>query len=567
MRHLAFSFLWILLCLSCSSESTADLVITNGHIYTVSDAVQKAEVLAVKDGKIIAIGSNLDIEKHLGEETKRIDAKGQFVMPGLIEGHGHFSGMGKSLININLLNTKSWEEVLDMVTQKAKTLKKGEWIEGRGWHQEKWDSIPFQNIHGYPFHDKLSELTKDNPVILTHASGHSLFANKAAMNVAGLSNDTQSPSGGEIVRDNNGYALGVFEERAMGIIRNAHQEYLDGISDETKFDIWLRGIEAAQQKCLENGITSFQDAGSKFFEIEHYKKLADNGELGIRLWAMIRHSHDEMEGNLDQFPIIDRGNCFLTVRAIKSEIDGALGAFGAWLLKPYDDKPGFEGQNTTPITEVSSIAKLAQKHNLQFCIHGIGDKGNRLILDLFDEYMPAKGYENGSRWRVEHAQHLHPDDIKRFSELGAIASMQAVHCTSDSPFVEKRLGHQRSKEGAYAWRSLLDSGARITNGTDVPVEDISPIDCIYASVTRKRKDNGFEFYTEQKMTRAEAIKSYTLDNAFAAFEEDQKGSLEIGKLADIVILSNDLLTCSEEEILETEIMYTIVDGKVKYEKE
>jgi len=235
-------------------------------------------------------------------------------------------------------------------------------------------------------------------------------------------------------------------------------------------------------------------------------------------------------------------------------------------LKPYNDKPGFEGQNTTPITEVSDIAKLAQKHNLQLCVHGIGDRANRLILDLFEEYMPTKGYENGSRWRVEHAQHLNPEDIKRFEELGAIASMQAIHCTSDAPFVVKRLGHQRSKEGAYAWRSLLDSGARLANGTDVPVEDISPIDCFYASVTRKRKDNGFEFYTEQKMTRAEAIKSYTLDNAFAAFEEKEKGSLEIGKYADIVILSNNLLTCTDDEILDTEVLYTIVNGEIKYQK-
>ncbi len=566
MRLFVFLFSWALLCLSCSTEPKADLIISSGNIYTVSPSLPNAEAIAIKDGKIIDLGTNTDLEKHKGPDTKTINAKGKFVIPGLIEGHGHFSGMGKSLININLLNTKSWEEVIDMVAEKAKTLEKGEWIDGRGWHQEKWDSIPLQNVHGYPFHDKLSEITKDNPVILTHASGHSLFANKAAMDAAGLSLDTQSPSGGEIVRASDGYALGVFEERAMSIIRNAHQEYLDNIPAEQKHKIWLKGIELAQQKCLENGITSFQDAGASFEEIEDYKKLANEGSFDIRLWSMIRLSYNQMKGKLDQFPIIDQGDGFFTVRAIKSEIDGALGAFGAWLLKPYDDKPGFEGQNTTPITEVSNIAKLAKQHDLQLCVHGIGDRGNRLILDLFEEYMPTKGYENGSRWRVEHAQHLHPSDIIRFKELGAIASMQTIHCTSDSPFVEKRLGHQRSKEGAYAWRSLLDSGARLANGTDVPVEDINPIDCIYAAVTRKRKDNGFEFFTEQKMTRAEAIKSYTLDNAFAAFEEEVKGSLEVGKYADIVILSNDLLTCTEEEILDTEVLYTIVGGEVKYQK-
>jgi len=375
------------------------------------------------------------------------------------------------------------------------------------------------------------------------------------MEISGVSVETGNPAGGEIVRDRDGYALGVFEERAMQLIQNSYNDYLDGIPEEKKYALWLEGIEKAQEKCLA------------FKEIEYYKALADGGKLEIRLWAMVRQRYEDMKGKLSQYPIIDRGNGFFTVRAIKSEVDGALGAFGAWLLKPYDDKEGFEGQNTTPITEVSGIAKLANEHNLQLCVHGIGDRANRLILDLFEEYMPEKGYEKGSRWRVEHAQHLNPSDIKRFNELGAIASMQAIHCTSDSPFVEKRLGHQRSKEGAYAWRSLLDSGARLANGTDVPVEDISPIDCIYAAVTRKRKDNGFEFYTEQKMTRAEAIKSYTLDNAFAAFEENQKGSLEVGKYADIVILSNDLLSCSEEAILETKVLYTIVDGEIKYKRE
>ena len=565
MRQFYFLVGILCLCLSCSSNQHADLVIMNGNIHTVSTDTPKATSLAVKNGKIIALGEQVDMETYLGEETKTIDAQGKFVMPGLIEGHGHFSGMGKSLVNINLLDTKSWEEVIERVAAKAKTLQKGEWIEGRGWHQEKWDSIPLQNVHGYPFHDRLSELTKDNPIILKHASGHSLFANKAAMDISKVSIETGNPAGGEIVRDKDGYALGVFEERAMQLIQNSYDEYLEGIPEEKKYALWLEGIEKAQEKCLANGITSFQDAGSTFKEIEYYKSLADNGDLDIRLWAMIRHRYEDMKGKLSQFPIIERGNGFFTVRAIKSEIDGALGAFGAWLLKPYNDKPSFEGQNTTPITEVSSIAKLAKEHDLQLCVHGIGDRANRLILDLFEEYMPEKGYENGSRWRVEHAQHLHPKDIKRFHELGAIASMQAIHCTSDSPFVEKRLGHQRSKEGAYAWRSLLDSGARLANGTDVPVEDISPIDCIYAAVTRKRKDTGFEFYTEQKMTRTEAIKSYTLDNAFAAFEEDQKGSLEIGKLADIVILSNDLLSCTDEEILETKVLYTIVDGEIKYQ--
>jgi len=272
-----------------------------------------------------------------------------------------------------------------------------------------------------------------------------------------------------------------------------------------------------------------------------------------------------MKGNLNGLPVINAGNHHFTCKAIKSEVDGALGAFGAWLLRAYNDKPNFVGQNTTTIEEVRNIANLAFNNDLQLCVHAIGDRANREVLDIYDNLL-SKAENTDLRWRIEHAQHLDPADIPRFKELGVIASMQGIHCTSDAPFVVKRLGEERSRLGAYPWRSLLDNDVIIANGTDAPVEDIDPLACFYASVTRKRSDTGLEFFPEQRMSRAEAVYSYTLGNAFAAFEEADKGSLTPGKLADIVVLNKDLLNCGDEEILEAEVLYTIVGGQIKYQK-
>jgi len=273
-----------------------------------------------------------------------------------------------------------------------------------------------------------------------------------------------------------------------------------------------------------------------------------------------------MKGRAHTARVVDAGNGFFTCRAIKSELDGALGAFGAWLLEPYNDKPDFVGQNTTTMEEVKAIAEIALESDMQLCVHAIGDKANRETLNVFEETF--KNTENDDlRWRIEHSQHIDTEDITRFSELGVIASMQGIHCTSDAPFVVKRLGEQRAREGAYPWRSLLDAGALVLNGTDVPVENADPIPSYYASVTRKRIDNGMEFFTEQSMTREEAVFSYTLANAIGAFEENDKGSIEEGKYADIVILSEDLINCTDQEILNTKILYTIVGGEVKYKSE
>ncbi len=561
---------------SCHTENEVpDLILRNGNIYTVDIQNTVNQAVAIKNGLIFQTGSNKEIEPLAAATTKIIDLKGQFMMPGFIEGHGHFSGLGKSLLQLNFLKSKSWEEIVAMVAEAAKDAKPGEWIEGRGWHQEKWDSTPIRNVHGYPFHDELSAVTPNNPVVLRHASGHGILANKKAMDMAGITTETPNPSGGEIVRDIRGNAIGVFEERAMKSILDIYKEHLSSLSKEDIRNLWLKGIELAQKECLKKGITSFQDAGtspggdflSSYEELAEYERLAKEGKLDLRMWNMLRHGSEDLKNYLKEFPKIDVGDGFFTCRAVKSELDGALGSYGAWLLEPYDDKPGFVGQNTTSVEEVNKIANLCLQKKMQLCVHAIGDRGNREVLNIIEKLSEKSPEIKELRWRMEHAQHLHVDDIPRFEKLGVVAAMQGVHCTSDAPFVVKRLGEQRSKEGAYAWKSLLKSGAVVANGTDAPVEDVSALESFYASVTRKRADSGMEFFTEQAMTREEAIYSYTMANAYAAFQEDKKGSITPGKYADLVLLSNDLVNCSDDEILKTEILLTIVDGKIKYQSD
>jgi len=561
MKYL--SILLLFLIVSCKND-VADLVIINANIYAVDTTYINANALAIKDGIILSVGDQEAVFKFKGENTEVIDAKGNFVMPGFIEGHGHYSGLGYSLINLNFLKSKSWNEIVEAVGQRAKEVKPGDWIIGRGWHQEKWDSIPLQNMYNYPFHYTLSDVSSNNPVLLYHASGHSVYANKKAMDLAGINKETPNPVGGEIVRNAQGEAIGVFEERAMSVFRERYNEYMSSL-DQTQLDsVWHSAVFKAEEECLKKGITSFQDAGSSFEELEKFEKLAKDGKMKVRLWAMARHPAKDLEGKVGKYKRVNVGNNFYTCNAIKSEVDGALGAFGAWLLEPYADKPGFRGQNTTDIYDVKKIADMAVANDMQFCVHAIGDRANRVVLDIYEGILSQNTNKKDMRWRIEHAQHLNPDDIPRFAKYGIIASMQGIHCTSDAPFVVKRLGMERAKYGAYPWRSLLDQGVIIANGTDAPVEDVDPIKSFYASVTRKREDSGLVFFAEQSMTRAEAIYSYTKGNAYAAFEEGFKGMIRPGKVADIVILSQDLLRCTDDDILKTQVLYTISDGKIRY---
>jgi predicted amidohydrolase YtcJ len=316
---------------------------------------------------------------------------------------------------------------------------------------------------------------------------------------------------------------------------------------------------------LSKGVTSFQDAGSGFDTVDMLKRLVDENKLGLRLYVMLRIPNDALAQRIKDYRLVNYGDKRLTVRSIKVSIDGALGPRGAWLLEPYSDKPDDTGHNTTTIESARRTAQIAIENDFQLNIHAIGDRANREVLNIYEEaFNAAKKDGKDLRWRVEHAQHIHPADIPRFGQLGVIASMQGIHCTSDAPYVPARLGEWRSRTGAYVWQSLMKSGALVTNGTDVPVEDIDPVASFYASVTRKL-DDGSVFYPEQRMRRLEALKSYTINNAIAAFEEDIKGSLTPGKLADITVLSKDIMTVPDDEIRDAKVVYTIVGGKIAYQ--
>jgi predicted amidohydrolase YtcJ len=325
-----------------------------------------------------------------------------------------------------------------------------------------------------------------------------------------------------------------------------------------------RIFELASAELLSKGVTSFQDAGSSLGDVDLMKQMIDEGKIGNRLWVMLRVGNETLAANLARYKTIDYANGFLTVRAIKKSIDGALGPRGAWLLEPYADKPGDTGRNTTTVADIKQTARLALEHGYQLCVHAIGDRANRETLDIFEEAF--KGRDGKAlRWRVEHAQHLSAADIPRFGKLGVIASMQGVHCTSDAPYVLARLGAQRAEEGAYVWQKLMKSGAVVSNGTDAPVEDVSPIASYYATVSRRLAD-GSVFYPDQRMSRLDALKSYTINAAHAAFEEESKGTLKVGKYADVVVLSKDILEAPEAEIPATQVKYTIVAGKVKFKQ-
>ena len=539
----------------------ADLVLTGGKIVTVDDGLPEAQALAARDGKIVALGSPEEIARFIGDSTQVIHLGGALAVPGLIDSHGHFMGLGESKTILDLTRARSWEDIVAMVGEAAKAAKPGEWIQGRGWHQDKWDTVPQPNVDGLPFHDALSRAAPDNPVVLTHASGHSCLANAKAMEIGGVTDKTPDPAGGQIIRDPGGKAIGAFLESAQGLVRAREP----GMTPEEAAARGRRLVELAARECLEKGVTTFHDAGASFQTIELYKAMAEEGALGVRLYVMLGAGNKALTEKGTAYRMIGVADNHLTVRAIKRFMDGALGSHGAWLLEPYADLPGSTGLATDTPEAIAETARFAIENGFQLCIHAIGDRANRQVLDIYEEAFLAHPDKTDLRWRIEHAQHLSAADIPRFGRLGVVASMQAVHCTSDGPWVLKRLGEVRAEEGAYVWRKLMDSGALICNGTDVPVEPVDPMPGFYAAVTRRMKD-GTAFFPSQKMTREEALRAYTLNGARAAFEEDIKGSLAPGKLADVTVLSRDIMTCPEDEIPSTEVIYTIVGGKVLYRK-
>ena len=561
----------LLSSLGCATEppqEPADLVLRNGKVVTIDESRPEANAVAVRGGTIVAVGSNEEIEAYVGPETEVLDLAGRLAIPGFIEGHGHFMGLGNAKMILDLTKVKDWNEIVTRVGETAKTAEPGAWIQGRGWHQEKWASPPPGAVEGLPLHIGLSEVSPENPVILTHASGHAGFVNAKAMELARIDRNTPDPPGGTIVKGPDGEPIGALRETAQRLVRDALQQYLDQRPPEQRRADDEKRVELASQDLLSKGVVSFHDAGADFATIDFFKEMAETGKLPVRLYVMVRRETNEvMDEKLPQYKMTNAYDGHLTVRSIKRQIDGALGAHGAWLLEPYEDLPESSGLVLEPVEDIAGTAAIAVKHGFQVNTHAIGDRGNRETLDIYEKALAAA--PNGGRdlrWRIEHAQHIHPGDVPRFAKLGVIASMQAVHCTSDGPWVLKRLGEERAQSGAYVWRDLIASGAVVTNGTDVPVEDADPIASFYASVTRILSD-GTAFFPEQVMTREEALKSYTIQNAYAAFEEDVKGTLSPGKYADIVVLSKDIMTVPGEEIPQTKVVYTIVGGKILYRAE
>lgn len=567
MRCLILILGCLLLVVSCAAPpDAADLVLRNGKIITVDDSQPTAQSVAIRGDRLVAVGSDSQIEPFIGPETEVLELGGRLVVPGFIEGHGHFTSLGEAKMILDLTQASSWSEIVSMVAAAAQEAEPGAWILGRGWHQEKWNIVPQPSVDGLPTHTRLSQAAPRNPVLLGHASGHAAFVNQAALEAAGIARGTLDPAGGTIVRDARGNATGALREKAQLLVREVHEEELASRSAEETQAHFERTVELAAQDLLSKGITSFQDAGASFATIDQFKRLEAQDMLPLRLYVMVRfEDNPSMDAQLARYKIVAPGG-FLTVRAIKRQIDGALGPHGAWLLEPYEDLPESTGLVLETPEDIAETARLALKHGFQLNTHAIGDRANREVLDIYEQAFSSLADSQDLRWRIEHAQHVHPDDVSRFAELGIIAAMQGVHCTSDAPWVLKRLGAGRAQSGAYLWRSFWDLGVIVTNGTDVPVEDADPIASFYASVTRKTAD-GSIFFGKQRMTRQEALRSYTLNNALAAFEENEKGSITPGKLADLAVLSQDILTIPEEQIPATRVAFTILGGKIVYRAE
>jgi len=560
-----------LLLVGCSTDPTADLVLENGTIATLDDDRPEAEALAAADGEILAVGSASDVEAYVGSDTRVVDLDGRLAVPGFIEGHGHFMGMGQAQMQLDLMAATTWDEIVAKVDSAAEAQESGTWIEGRGWHQEKWTDEPARTVDGFQTNERLNEAAPEHPVFLTHASGHAAIVNEAALEAAGVGPDTPDPEGGTIVRDAQGRATGILLETAAGLVQDAIEESRQSMSAEERRARREKQVRLAAEEALANGVTSFQDQGASFETIDLYREMAENGELGIRMYAMVSQSEvtRENQEQLADLRTVGAADQHLTVRSIgEITADGALGSRSAWMLEPYDDAPDDTGINVTSMERIREIAEIGLEEDYQIAVHAIGDRANRETLDLYASLFEEADV-NGEdlRWRIEHAQHLHPDDIPRFADMGVIASMQAIHACSDAPYNYKRLGAERVTEGAYPWKTLWEDGAVVGNGTDVPVEKVDPLASVHCTVTRQVPGTDTTFTPDEALTRRQALKSYTLNNARMAFEEDEKGTLTPGKLADVTVLSDNILESPANQIRDTQVDLTILGGEIVYERE
>jgi len=557
-----------LVVLSCGPSEGPDSIFINGQIYTVDPNTPQVEAVAVTNGMISAVGSTVDISALKGSNTEVIDLSGQTMTPGFIESHAHLMGIGYNKLELDLMYVKTYDELVEKVAEAVAKAEPGDWITGRGWHQDKWIEKPDNMVKGFQTHDQMSAVSPDNPVFLRHASGHATFANAKAMEMTGINNLSIESlqgevEGGEIIKDEMGNPTGVLTERASMLVA----KYVPQDTEENA----EKALQLALEECARLGITSFHDAGSGQDFIDRLQRFKDQGKLTVRMYTMLTGRNPELlEEWYAKGPMIDPDH-FHTVRSIKLHTDGALGPRGAWLLQAYADRVGHFGHETLPMETVYEVSNKALETGFQVCSHAIGDRANQEVLDRYErafDNFPAID-RRAQRFRIEHAQHLSLDDIARFGEMNVIAAMQAIHMSSDRPWAIDRLGERRIVEGAYVWQKLMDGGAVVSNGTDAPVEPLDPLPSFYASITRKTlkglPEGGFE--ADQKMTRAEALKSYTLDGAYAEFEEDFKGSIEVGKAADFTVFDKNIMTIPEQEILSAKSVMTVVGGKIVYKGE
>ena len=549
--------------LRAQAPRPADLVMRNGVLATLDAAHPQAEAMAIRAGRIEAVGSDAEMAPYIGGGTRVLDLHGAFVTPGFIEGHGHLMGTGTAQMELKLGPAPNWDAIVAMVKAAAAKAKPGEWILGSGWQQSKWKPAPHPNVDGLPLPASLDAVSPHNPVMLEHASGHAIFVNAVALQLAGITRQTPDPPGGSIVRDAQGDAIGMLRDTAGGAVRRAYARYERTLPPAQIEAQRREALRRAMAYEVSQGITTFVDMGESFATVDWLKPQASS--FPLRLYANINGEPvSALASQLAAHKLVGYADDHLTVRGI-GEItgDGALGTRSAWFLQPYRDAPAITGKNVTPMDTIRQMAEIAAKDGFQVSVHAIGDRANHETLDLFQRIFAADPAARSLRWRIEHAQHLAPGDIPRFAQLGVIASMQSIHACSDAPYVTPRLGEQRAREGAYMWHALIASGAMVLDGTDTPVEDTNPIANFYCGVTRDQ-GNGTIFYGGQVKTREQELRSYTWNNAYAVNEDRELGSLTVGKRADLDIISGSLLTLPARDILRTRVLYTIVGGKIVY---
>jgi predicted amidohydrolase YtcJ len=551
MRHPSI-ILSLLASTALPAQQSADLIITNGRIYTVDANRPVVDAMAVRDGRIIATGPARLIASLRGPATTVMDLDGKTVWPGMIDAHVHLTSLGQSLRNVDLRGTTSFDEVVGRVAARAKDAPPGTWILGRAWDQNDWADTRF------PTHERLSAAVPNHPVYLGRVDGHAALANAAAMKAAGVTAATRDPAGGRIERDASGAPSGVFVDLAMGLIARA-------IPETPKTELRAATI-AAVAELNRWGLTGVHDAGAGRETIDVFEEVAKEGKFLVRNYVMIANDDATIAHYLTRGPQRGLYDGRLWIKAIKISADGALGSRGAALLEPYSDDPKNSGLALVPPGRVKQVALQAIKGGFQVNVHAIGDRANRMVLDEFEAAL-KEAPSVDHRFRVEHAQIVHPDDIPRFAALGVIPSMQASHQTSDMYWAGNRIGPTRLL-GAYPWRSLLNTGVIIANGSDLPVEKTNPFISFHAAISRQDDANwpAGGWFPEQRMTRDEALKSMTLWPAYAAFMEKDVGSLEVGKYADFVILDQDPMQVPAELVLKTRVLATYLGGKAVYQR-